>query len=68
MTTATATITRFSEEIQVKHEDGRADLYRYRCSFCGGTGRWIKDGATVNYYLRRHQGDSMERTPCPKIR
>jgi hypothetical protein len=68
MTTATATIARFDDEIQIKHEDGRDDLLRYRCTHCGHKGRWMKNGAMVNMYLRRHQGDSMERTPCPKIR
>jgi hypothetical protein len=67
-TTQTTTVTRLSEEVQVKKEEGRRDMYRYRCTFCGKTGRWLKEGAMVNYHLRRHQGDSMERTPCPRLR
>ena len=68
MTTATGTITNYRDELQEKSEEGRDTMYRYRCSFCGKTGRWFKDGNMANYYLRRHQGDSMDRTPCPRIR
>lgn len=59
----TATITEYGYEMQQK-----GDLFRYSCSACGKTGRWYRDGNMANYSLRRHQGDSMERTPCPKIR
>jgi len=68
METATATIRNYGYEMQEKQEDGRDAMYRYRCSFCGKTGRWFKDGSMANTALRAHQGDSRDRTPCPNIR
>lgn len=68
MTETTATIEKYGEEMQVKRQDGRDDLYRYRCGFCGRTGRWNKNGNMANVGLRAHQGDSRERTPCPRLR
>lgn len=52
------------DEIQT---DAR-NRYRYRCAFCGHTGRWLRDGATARMYLRHHQGDSRDYTPCRRLR
>lgn len=64
----TATIRDYGFELQEKTEDGRDAMYRYSCSFCGKKGRWFKDGNMANMALRAHQGDSRDRTPCPRIR
>lgn len=66
--TTNENVRRYSDELEIKDAPDGTDRFRYRCGFCGHRGRWLKNGSMANVGLRAHQGDSMERTPCPRLR